>query len=116
MATFTPEMVNQLAEMIGPAIVKKLEDQMASTMASYNQRIQQAEAANVALNTQMAQLSAQQAAFPEERPRGEHQLLDDRDFKMVTKFTGDKDSWDNYRRSFLMGFTRSLRCTTRWSM
>ena len=103
MATFTPEMVNQLAEIIGPAIVKKLEDQMASTMASYNQRIQQAEAANVALNTQVAQLSAQQAAFPDDRPRGEQKLLDDRDFKMVTKFTGDKDSWDNYSRERALG-------------
>ena len=63
MTTFTPEMVGQLAEMIGPAIVKKIEDQMAPTMASYNQRIQQAEAANAVLNTQMAQLSAQQALF-----------------------------------------------------
>ena len=59
MAALTPEQLNQLAEMIGPAIVKKIEDHMAPTMASYNQRIQQAEAANVALNTQMAQLSAQ---------------------------------------------------------
>ena len=48
MATFTPEQLNQLADVIGPAIVKKIEDQMAPTMASYNQRIQQAEAASAA--------------------------------------------------------------------
>ena len=104
MASFTAEQLNQLAEVIGPAIAKKIEDQMAPTIASYGQRFQQVEAANASLNAQLAQLSAQQAAFPDERPRGEHKMLDDRDFKMVTKFTGDKDSWDNYRRSFLMGF------------
>ena len=70
-------------------------------------RIQHAEAVSASLNTQMAQLSAQQRAVPvDEGERWDHKRLglDDRDFRQCPKFGGDVSEWDNWKHSFFMCF------------
>ena len=102
MAAWSAEQMEQMRQMVA-AIVQPLQGQLQEQAG----RLQQAEALNNSLNTQMAQLAAQQQAVPTEFWEREFPArggLDDRDFRSCPKFSGEVADWDNWKHSFLMCF------------
>ena len=64
MTTMTPEQLEQFLGVLGPMVTAAIQPLMI--------RLQQSEAANTQLNTQLAQLAARQAFLPEEREEQRH--------------------------------------------
>ena len=92
----TPEQLEQLQAVLGPMVTAAVHPLMM--------RLQQSEAA-------LAQVAARQASLPDEgeeqRPGqgwGGRATLDDRDFRLMSKFSGDMNTWDNWKHAFLLCF------------